>query len=43
MLQMLIIGGGMVFKEFRIKPVSLKYTVSKGKQTTGRELLITNY
>ena len=32
-----------VFKKFKIKPVSLKYTVSKGKQTTGRELLITNY
>ena len=32
-----------VFKEFGVKPVSLNYTVSKGKHTTGRELLITNY
>lgn len=32
-----------VFKEFEIKAVSLKYTVSKGTQTTGRELLIMNY
>lgn len=32
-----------VFKGFKTKPVRLKYTVSKGKQTTGRELLITNY
>ena len=31
------------FKDFKIKPVQLKYTISKGKQTTGRELLITNY
>ena len=32
-----------VFNGFGIKPVSLKYTVSKGKQTTGRELVITNF
>jgi len=32
-----------VFKAFEIKPVTLKYSVSKGKQTTGKELLITNY
>ncbi len=32
-----------VFKAFEIKPVSLKYTVSTGKQTVGNELLITNF
>jgi DNA adenine methylase len=32
-----------VFGSFPINPVSLKYTVAKGKQTTGRELLVTNY
>ncbi len=32
-----------VFKAFEIKPVALKYTVSKGKQTVGNELLITNF
>jgi DNA adenine methylase len=31
-----------VFKKFTIKPVTLNYSVSKGKQTLGRELLITN-
>lgn len=31
------------FKGFNIKPVELKYSVSKGKQTIGRELLITNF
>ena len=32
-----------VFKGFKIKPVSLKYTVSKGKQSLGKELVVTNY
>jgi DNA adenine methylase len=32
-----------VFKGFEIKPVTLNYTVSRGKQTKGRELLITNF
>jgi DNA adenine methylase len=32
-----------VFKEFKVRAVSLKYTVSKGRQTKGRELMITNY
>lgn len=32
-----------IFKAFKIKPVELKYSVSKGKQTQGRELLISNY
>jgi DNA adenine methylase len=32
-----------ICKGFEIKPVSLKYTVSQGKQTTGRELLISNF
>lgn len=32
-----------VFKAFDIKPVSLKYTVAKGRQSVGKELLITNY
>jgi len=32
-----------IFKQFNIKPVELKYSVSKGKQTKGKELLITNY
>jgi len=31
------------FKAFKIKPVTLKYTVAKGQQTKGSELLITNY
>jgi DNA adenine methylase len=31
-----------VFKAFDVKPVTLNYTVSKGQQTTGRELLIMN-
>ena len=31
------------FKDFNIKPVAIKYSVSKGKQTAGKELLITNY
>ena len=31
-----------VFKDFQIKPVTLNYTVSKGKHKKGRELLITN-
>ncbi|MBW2591856.1 MAG: DNA adenine methylase [Deltaproteobacteria bacterium] len=31
------------FKRFKIKPVTLKYSVAKEKQTTGKELLITNY
>ena len=33
----------VVFKWFKIKPVKLKYMVSKGKQATGRKLLVTNY
>ena len=32
-----------VFDGFEIKPVTLNYTVSRGKQTKGRELLITNF
>jgi len=32
-----------IFKSFRIKPVTLKYTVAKAEQKTGRELIITNY
>lgn len=32
-----------IFKNFRIKPVTLKYTVAKAEQKTGKELLITNY
>jgi len=32
-----------IFKNFRIKPVTLKYTVAKAEQKTGRELIITNY
>lgn len=32
-----------VFKPFNIKPVQLNYSVSKGKQTKGKELLISNY
>ncbi|MBI5578131.1 MAG: DNA adenine methylase [Deltaproteobacteria bacterium] len=31
------------FKDFQIHPVSLSYTVSRGKTTKGRELIITNY
>lgn len=31
------------FKDFRIHPVSLSYTVSKTKTLTGRELIVTNY
>jgi DNA adenine methylase len=31
------------FKGFHISPVSLTYTVSKGRVCTGRELLIRNY
>lgn len=31
------------FKNFNIKPVTIKYSVSKGKQIAGKELLITNY
>ena len=31
------------FKAFEIKPVTLNYTVSRGKQTKGRELIITNF
>lgn len=31
------------FKSFNIKPVELKYSVSTGKQKTGKELLITNF
>jgi len=31
-----------VFKEFKIRPVSLKYTVSKGKQIKGKELVVAN-
>jgi len=31
-----------VFKQFNIKPVILKYSVSKGNMTEGKELLITN-
>jgi len=32
-----------VFRGFKIEPVSLKYTVAKGKLVKGRELLVTNY
>jgi len=32
-----------MFKDFRIEPVTLKYTVAKEKQKTGRELIIANY
>lgn len=32
-----------VFKVFKIKPVGLKYTVSAGKQSEGKELLIRNF
>jgi len=32
-----------VFKDFRIEPVTLKYTVAKDEQKTGRELIIANY
>ncbi|WP_170302213.1 DNA adenine methylase [Desulfosarcina widdelii] len=31
-----------VFKEFKIRPVSLKYTVSKGRQMKGKELVVMN-
>jgi DNA adenine methylase len=31
-----------VFKCFEIRPVSLKYTVARGKQKTGKELLVNN-
>lgn len=29
-----------IFRDFEIQPVSLNYTVSKGKQTKGRELIV---
>jgi DNA adenine methylase len=32
-----------VFGSFEIKPVSLNYTVARGKQTKGREFIITNF
>ena len=32
-----------VFGPFKIKPVTLKYTVTKEKPTAGRELLVTNF
>jgi hypothetical protein len=32
-----------VFREFKVQLVSSKYTVSKGKQIKGRELVVTNY
>ena len=32
-----------LFKSFKIKPVELKYTVSKTEQTIGKELLVSNY
>jgi DNA adenine methylase len=32
-----------IFDEFNIKPVTLKYTVAKLKQTNAKELLITNF
>jgi len=32
-----------VFRLFQINPVSLKYTVARGKQTNGRELLVSNF
>ena len=32
-----------ILKSFRIKPVTLKYTVAKAEQKTGRELIIANY
>jgi len=32
-----------IFKDFRIEPVTLKYTVAKKEHKTGRELIITNY
>ena len=31
-----------VFEGFKIRPVNLSYTVSKGKHTNGRELLVSN-
>ena len=31
------------FKAFNIKPVKLNYTVARGKQTKGKELLISNF
>jgi len=31
------------FQNFNIKPVELKYSASRGKQTQGKELLITNF
>lgn len=33
----------MVFKDFNIKAVELKYSAAKGKQPTGKELLISNF
>ncbi|BBO75548.1 hypothetical protein DSCW_29650 [Desulfosarcina widdelii] len=32
-----------VFNNFEIKSMSLKYTVSKDKQTTGKKLLVSNF
>ena len=31
------------FKEFKIKPVTLKYSAAKDKNTEGKELLVTNF
>ena len=31
------------FKEFKIKPVTLKYSVAKDQNTEGKELLVTNF
>lgn len=31
------------FKNFKIKPVTLKYSVSKGEHTEAKELLVTNF
>ena len=32
-----------VFAAFKIRPVSLKYSIAQKKQTTGKELIVTNY
>ena len=32
-----------IFSDFNIKPVTLKSSVSRGKQTTGKELLVWNF
>jgi len=32
-----------IFSDFNIKPVTLKYSVSRREQTTGKELLVWNF